>query len=58
MRPHPLGEANFGTRGRILRYLAATGMIDESDSDRFTANERTKALADSGYRGGVYHLSV
>ncbi|KAI3396486.1 hypothetical protein diail_12106 [Diaporthe ilicicola] len=42
--------------GRILRYLASVGMIQENGPDAFTASEVTMTLAQPGYRGGVYHF--
>ncbi|ROV90908.1 hypothetical protein VMCG_09989 [Cytospora schulzeri] len=42
--------------GRILRYLASVGTIDETGPDSFTANAVTKTLSEPGYRGGIYHI--
>ncbi|MCJ1402815.1 hypothetical protein MMC11_006036 [Xylographa trunciseda] len=41
--------------GRILVYLAATGMVAEPVEDKFAANNITKALAIPGYEAGIYH---
>ncbi|KAI5863833.1 S-adenosyl-L-methionine-dependent methyltransferase [Durotheca rogersii] len=42
--------------GRILRYLAATGMVRETGADLFAASAVTRTLALPGYRGAVYHF--
>ena len=44
--------------GRILVYLAATGMVAEPAEDSFVANNITKALAIPGYEAGIYHKSA
>lgn len=42
--------------GRILRYLASAGMIQEVAQDSFAANAITKTLAQPGYEGGIRHF--
>ena len=41
--------------GRIARWLAGHGMIDELDEDQFAANNITKALSVPGFAAGIYH---
>lgn len=41
--------------GRILRYLASVGQIQETSQDTFTANNTTKTLASPEYGGFIYH---
>ncbi|GAP92595.2 putative o-methyltransferase b protein [Rosellinia necatrix] len=60
----PLGAAALSSQtnaaplvtGRILRYLASVGMIQEVSQDSFAANAITKTLAQPGYEGGVRHF--
>ncbi|KAI1744721.1 S-adenosyl-L-methionine-dependent methyltransferase [Xylaria scruposa] len=42
--------------GRILRYLASVGMIQEVAQDSFAANAISKTLAQPGYEGGIRHF--
>lgn len=41
--------------GRILRFLASVGQLNETDPDTFAANDLTKILATPGHRGHIYH---
>ncbi len=41
--------------GRVLRYLASTGIIKEDAKDTYTANNITKTLAIEGNQSGIYH---
>ena len=40
---------------RILRYLAAIGLISACSEAAFKANRITKALSEPGFRAGVDH---
>ena len=41
--------------GRIARYLASHGMIQEVDEDQFAANNITRTLSVEGFRAGIKH---
>lgn len=41
--------------GRLLRFLASTDSITETDEDTFAANHVTKTLAKVGIRNGLNH---
>ena len=42
--------------GRILRFLAAEGLVKDTSKDHFTSNSTTSALADKSYQGAIIHL--
>lgn len=41
--------------GRILRYLASVGMIEEVGEDEWAATNITKTLSVPGLKAGIYH---
>lgn len=41
--------------GRILRYLASVGMVEEVGEDEWTATNITKTLSVPGLKAGIYH---
>ena len=46
----------YGTfTARILRYLAAVGIVKETGKDTFTYNNITETLTLPGVVGGIYH---
>ena len=42
-------------KGRILRYLASVGMIEEVGEDKWAATNITKTLSVPGLKAGIYH---
>ena len=40
---------------RILRYLAALGIVSETGKDAYCANDKTKAFAEPSFQGGLNH---
>ncbi|OJJ44533.1 hypothetical protein ASPZODRAFT_153470 [Penicilliopsis zonata CBS 506.65] len=47
--------ADVTLTGRIARYLASHGMINEVDEDSFAANHITQTLSIEGFRAGIKH---
>ena len=41
--------------GRLLRFLASVGTIEEVESDKFTWSDITKTLAIPGVQAVLYH---
>ncbi|KAM0797154.1 hypothetical protein BDR22DRAFT_892479 [Usnea florida] len=48
-------QANHVLLGRILRYLASVGMIDEVGEDQWAATNITKTLGVPRLKAGIYH---
>ena len=45
-------------QGRLLRYLASFGMINETGEELWSANNITKTLSMPGLKAGIAHNSV